>query len=128
MLPHIGANDEPQMPGLWRREHWAELPYEEINSYRVGSFAACVILVHSCTRRLLSEAVRYVPRQWAAGISGVVQRGWWGKCAYWVEWASSPDGPQFTLSFPPHRQLALNSGGSGQVHALLERYAGIGFA
>ncbi len=35
MLPHIGANDEPQMPGLWRREHWAELPYEQINSYRV---------------------------------------------------------------------------------------------
>lgn len=39
MLPHISDNGEPQMPGLWRREPWAELVFEEIPSYRVRLWA-----------------------------------------------------------------------------------------
>jgi hypothetical protein len=36
MLPHISANEEPQMPGLWRKEPWAELSFETVDAYRVG--------------------------------------------------------------------------------------------
>ncbi len=36
MLPHIAQNREQQMPGLWRREHWAEQPYVQIDVYQVG--------------------------------------------------------------------------------------------
>ena len=37
MLPHISANEELQMPGLWRKEPWAELSYETVDAYRVGA-------------------------------------------------------------------------------------------
>lgn len=46
MLPHISANEELQMPGLWRKEPWAELSYETVDAYRVGS--PC--LVQTCCR------------------------------------------------------------------------------
>lgn len=37
MLPHISGNEEPQMPGLWRKEPWAELAFETVDAYRVGA-------------------------------------------------------------------------------------------
>lgn len=36
LLPFIARNHEQQMPGLWRREHWAELPYQLIDAYQVA--------------------------------------------------------------------------------------------
>jgi hypothetical protein len=49
MLPHISANEELQMPGLWRKEPWAELSYETVDAYRVGPKAFSRCTAGSCS-------------------------------------------------------------------------------
>jgi hypothetical protein len=58
MLPHISANEELQMPGLWRKEPWAELSYETVDAYRVGPQALSRCTAGSCSPPARQTTIR----------------------------------------------------------------------